>query len=339
MKKIIITLIIAFIILTAAGLGALLYVNKHLDEQAFVSGEKIISIPQNTTLSGAVSIMNEEKLLEPAWLYELTLKAYARLSDKTLYAGTYRVDSTMTNRDIINSILSGSNKFTLRVTFPEGISYKEIAAIAKEKLDIDEIEFLKLAKNDSLLKELGIEADNIEGYLLPETYEFYMNVSAESVIRKLKKHQDKVWEAVKDKAKKIGYSRHEVLTMASIVEAETPVDSEKERVSGVYYNRLQKNMLLQADPTVQFANGNKKRLLYRDLKIRNPYNTYVYAGLPPGPINCPGRRAIEAACNPEQHSYYYFVAIGDGSGKHNFSTNMSGHSRNISTYKKNKRNR
>jgi peptidoglycan lytic transglycosylase G len=337
MKKIIISLLIIFIAITAAGLGGLLYVNKHLDEQAFSAGEKVVSIPKSTTLTGAVSIMNEQDLLEPTWLYEYTLKAYARLADKTLYAGTYRYDSTMTNRDIINSILSGAHQFTLKVTFPEGISYKEIAAIAKDKLNIDEIEFLKLAKNDSLLAELGIDADNIEGYLLPETYEFYMNVSAESLIRKLKKHQDEVWENVKDKAKAVGYSRHEALTMASIVEAETPVDSEKERVSGVYYNRLEKGMLLQADPTVQFAIGHKKRVLYRDLKSKNKYNTYVHAGLPPGPINCPGRKAIEAAVEPEDHDYYYFVAVGDASGKHNFSMNMAGHSKNIRIYKKNRK--
>jgi UPF0755 protein len=337
MKKIIITLLIIFLAITLAGVGAMLYVNQELDKKAFPSGEKIISIPSGTSLTGAVRIMNEENLLEPDWLFELTLKTYAKLAEKTLYAGTYQYDSTMTNRDIINSILSGAHQYTLKVTFPEGISYEEIAQIASEKLDIDEIEFLKLAKDDSLLAELGIDADNMEGYLLPETYEFYMNVTAESVIRKLKKHQDEVWENVKEDARRLSYSRHEILTMASIVEAETPVDSEKERVSGVYHNRMEKGMLLQADPTVQYAVGNKKRILYKHLKVNSPYNTYKFVGLPPGPINCPGRKAIEAACRPEDHEYFYFVAVGDGSGKHNFAKNMAGHSKNIRTYRNNRK--
>lgn len=130
-------------------------------------------------------------------------------------------------------------------------------------------------------------------------------------------------------------SRHQVVTLASIVEAETPVLEERPRVAGVYINRLEKGMLLQADPTVQYALNKFSRLTYSDLNYDSPYNTYRYAGLPPSPINSPSKSSIDAVLNYEKHNFIYFVAKGDGSGLHNFARTYEEHLKNVSLYRKN----
>jgi len=130
---------------------------------------------------------------------------------------------------------------------------------------------------------------------------------------------------------------HQILTLASIIEAETPVISERKRVSGVFHNRLKKKMPLAADPTIQYALGtHKKRLLYSDLEVDSPYNTYKNAGLPPGPINSPSYSSIEAALTPEVHNYLFFVAKGDGSNTHNFAKNYDEHQNNRKIFNKNR---
>ena len=159
-------------------------------------------------------------------------------------------------------------------------------------------------------KSLLFHTYNLEGYLLPETYQFERNVNVKQIINKLLNEGEKIWNSDnKDKVLSMGYSQYEILTLASIIEAETPNKIEYKKISGVYHNRLKIGMLLQADPTVQYALGSKKKLRRIDLDFNNPYNTYVYAGLPPGPINNPGKGAILAALNPEKHNFLYFVAI------------------------------
>jgi len=150
----------------------------------------------------------------------------------------------------------------------------------------------------------------------------------------LKHHQD-IWTTEnEEKLKNSGLSKLELLTIASIVQAETPLESELETVAGLYLNRVKIGMMLQADPTVQFALGDKKRLLYKDLEYDSPYNTYKYAGIPPGPINNPGKAAILATLNPEKHNYLYMVAFGDGSGSHYFAKTVREHNNNVIKYKK-----
>jgi len=166
-----------------------------------------------------------------------------------------------------------------------------------------------------LLKDLGVNSSSFEGYLFPDTYYFYRNESSERVIRKMNSnffsHLD---DSLRKKISSSGRNLHEILTLASIIEGECMIDSERKIVSSLYHNRLKKNMKLESDPTIQYIiPDGPRRLLNIDLKNESPYNTYMYRGLPPGPINNPGIKSIIAAIYPEKTNYIYMVANGDGS--------------------------
>lgn len=170
---------------------------------------------------------------------------------------------------------------------------------------------------------------------MPDTYNLYKKQKAQDIIKKLAVIHQLFWDKkCADLQKESSYSKHEILTLASIIEAEASIASERKRISGVYHNRLKRGMKLEADPTVQYAIGKRKRLFYSDLRVDNPYNTYKYSGLPPGPINCPGRESILAALQPEKHAYIFFVAKGDGTGEHVFTTNGMDHAKAVSAYRK-----
>lgn len=306
-------------------------INKKIDKHTPIK----INIPKGTGINGIVKIFNNQGLAEPEWLYKFYLKYLSLISKKYFQAGVYLFPDEISMFNIINSLISGDNLYTAKVTFPEGISYYEFASILKSKALIDSVEFIRLAESDSLLKSREISAKNIEGYLLPDTYEFYMESKAKDIIDKLLDAHDNFYNRVLSlSANKHNLTKHQVLTLSSIVEAETPEDDERARVAGLYLNRLNKNMLLQADPTVAYSLGRKKRLLYDDLKVDNPYNTYKYLGLPPGPINNPGARSIRATLNAEEHNYFYMVSVGDGSNQHNFATNYNDHLKYVSEYRK-----
>jgi UPF0755 protein len=224
------------------------------------------------------------------------------------------------------------------VTFPEGITVNRFSAILKKNLGVDSLEFITLANSDSLLNAWNIGAPSFEGFLKPDTYEFYWQQPAIDILRFLVQQQNKLWqEKFASRALQQGKSRLEILTLASIVEAETPRPEERARIAGVYHNRLEKGMKLEADPTVQYSIGETRRLRYKDLEYKDIYNTYVHTGLPPGPINSPSASSIEAALNPEENSYYFFCAKGDGSNTHSFATSASEHAVNVLQYRRNRK--
>lgn len=300
--------------------------------------DTIISVPDKSSISRIVEIFNEREILTPGWLFEFWARLYAFGFGDNYYSGSYKFSPEHNNFDVLRSIFTGEQLYVVKVTFPEGLNLEEIATICEQKLGINKNEFLKSAKSDSLLKAYDIIAESIEGYLMPNTYNFYWMQSPNTIIKRLLDEQNKFWTANCEKiADSLKMSRKEILTLASIIEAETPSKGEMAKVSGVYHNRLRKGMKLEADPTVQYAIGSKKKLTYDDLAFDSPYNTYKYPGLPPGPINNPSKSAILAALKPEQHIFIYFVAIGDGSNKHNFSQDFSSHRKNIEIMRKNRK--
>jgi UPF0755 protein len=221
----------------------------------------------------------------------------------------------------------------VRVMIPNGFEQRKIARIIAARLDIDSTAFMTASCDPRLLKSLGIDAKNTEGYLFPGTYNFAWASTPKEVITYLV-HRYKAFytDSLKQATKKAGLDENSLLTLASIVEAETPVDAEKPTIASVYLNRLKKNMRLQADPTVQYAfAGNNRRLYFKDLGIDSPYNTYLHAGLPPGPICNPGAASIRAVLNPAQTGYLYFVATGHGG--HTFATTLAEHDKNVRSYR------
>lgn len=316
----------------------LAYIAYSLFDKPIESSYVKVKIPNGATVSQSISFMNDNDALKPKWLFSLVAKLADAKYNSTIKAGLHKLPGSLSNLDLLKALFTGEYLYNKRITFPEGISYKRFASILSHHLEIDSTDFVNLCISDSLLNARNISAKSVEGYLHPATFSFDLDISASDAIDKLLDASEIVWqERFSSKQLPNGMNKHQVLTLASIVEAESPVADERPRVAGVYINRLNKNMLLQADPTVQYALGAKKRVLYADLNIDNPYNTYKYQGLPPGPINSPSVSAIDAVFNYERHNYLFFVAVGDGSGRHNFARNFDEHRRFVSIFRKNVR--
>lgn len=291
-----------------------------------------IQIPSKTTIAKATDILAEKKAISSPFIFKWTAKIYASFYNKRLYAGYYRFSAHQSHWQLLRSIFSGKQSFTVNVVFPEGISLTKFASIASKQVGIDSSAFMQLATSDSLLHARNIKGKSVEGFIMPNTYNFFWKQSVAEVLDKLLDEQDKIWnEKFAAAAKASDKSRREILTLASIVESETPQHDERKRIAGVYINRIEKKMKLEADPTVQYALGEQRRLLYRDLEIDSPYNTYRYEGLPPGPINSPGIASIEAALDPEKHDYIYFVSTGEG--EHTFSKTYAQHQKAVELYR------
>jgi UPF0755 protein len=246
--------------------------------------------------------------------------------DRLIKAGYYEIPMGLNYAQLI-SFLSKAPPKEMKVTLIEGWRLEEIAEELQEKLNIDKEKFLFLANDSLFISKMGIEATNLEGYLLPDTYHFYWGVDEQTVLKFLVNQCLTIFNTeVKDQIAKQKMSIHQIITLASIIEGEAIFDEEREIISSVYHNRLNRRIKLQADPTIQYIlDGPPRRLLFKDLEIDSPYNTYKYYGLPPGPISNPGKNSILAAIYPETTKYIYFVAKGDG--KHVFSTNGADHQR------------
>lgn len=263
----------------------------------------------------------------------LYIVGYAfRKEAENIKPGRYYIPSQMTNVGLIQ-FMHSREQDEVRVLIPDGLQGREVAGVINEYLDIDSLDFMKAFTDTVLLRELGIPAPNAEGYLLPDTYNIPWESTARDVLKFFVKEFRKLYnDSLQAIATRAGLTESEVITLASIVQSETPVKSERPLIAGVYLNRLRKGMKLQADPTVEYAlGGEHRRLFLRDLKFDSPYNTYMYEGLPPGPINNPSRDAILAALHPEPTPYLFFVAT--GTGGHRFSETAEGHLDNVAVYR------
>ncbi len=253
--------------------------------------------------------------------------------------GKYRIKKGMNNNEIINSLRS--NNIPVRVSFNNQESLGDLAERIGSQLEADSTELLSAFNSADFLKENGFNEDTKLSMYLPNTYEFFWNTSAEGFRDRMHAEYQKFWNETRvQKAKQQNLTPAQVISLASIVQKETVKIDERPRVAGVYLNRLQKGILLQADPTVIYAikkeTGNYdtiiKRVLYRDLEIDSPYNTYKNRGIPPGPIAMPDISSIDAVLNPEEHNYLYFVADVSNFGYHMFAETLAQHNRNKVQY-------
>ncbi|MEE9904025.1 MAG: endolytic transglycosylase MltG [Chlorobium sp.] len=246
--------------------------------------------------------------------------------------GRYTVPPGLSNYRLLRYLYTHPQD-EVRVTIPEGLELREIARLLSSKLDMDSAGFMAAVRDPAFLGNNGISDSSAEGYLFPGTYNFAWSdtpkEAAGFLVRQFRKFYS---DSLKSIAASKGFTEKSLLTLASIVEAETPLDEEKPVVASVYLNRLKKNMRLQADPTVQYALGGEYRLLYyKDLAVDSPYNTYLHPGLPPGPICNPGAASIKAVLNPAETGYLYFVATGKGG--HYFASTLAGHAENVRKYR------
>ena len=260
--------------------------------------------------------------------HRIVFERYAVLAgfDRQIRAGEYDFVAGEPYKRILERLRRGDIVY-VRVTIPEGYANLEIAALLARKLKFTATEFMDLTVNEELMVQYNIDTPSLEGYLFPDTYYFSSKTPPRQVIEKLLQRFFVAWTPKHEEmARARGMTRGQVLTLASIVEGEALLNAEMRHISAVYHNRLKRNMRLQADPTVLYALGVRRRVFYKDLEVQSPYNTYQYTGLPPGPINNPGLVAIEAAMDPAQGSEdLYFVAARDGSGRHVFSRTLRDH--------------
>ena len=263
--------------------------------------------------------------------FKFRLLARINNQDKQIKTGEYRLVSTQSPREILDTLIDGK-VILYRLTVPEGYTIKQIAhAVAAAGLT-DADAFLRAANDPQLIGSLQIDAPSLEGYLFPDTYYFPRTVEPSTIIRTMVRRQRTIftpeWEAA---AHEKGLTVHQVLTLASIIEKETGDPGERALISSVFHNRLKKGMRLESDPTVIYGisdfDGNLTR---KHLRTPNPYNTYLIRGLPPGPIANPGAAAIKAALFPAKTRYLFFVARKDGT--HQFSTSFTAHKRAVKKY-------
>lgn len=306
------------------------------------SYEKKIEIKPGFSLKTISKILLEKGIVSNSKLFILATKLLGK--EREIPVGTFTLTNANTNFSIIKQLIN-SHPETINVKLLEGWNSKQISKELSKRLGFDQNELIKLSKDYSFLSKKNIKAKSIEGYLFPDTYKIFLGATPSSVFNLLvNKHNDFWINSYELRAKELNLTKHEIITLASIIEGEAIFDSERARISGVYHNRLKLKMKLQADPTIQYIiDDSPRRLLNRDLKIDSPYNTYLHKGLPPGPINSPGEESLKAALYPEKNDYIYFVARGDGF--HTFSINRRQHNiakkqfQNIrNKYKKNKNN-
>ena len=244
--------------------------------------------------------------------------------------GKYKLEAGMNNRTLINK-LGGGFQEPVKLHF-ENVRLKEnLASVLAKQLEPDSIAFVDLLNDDSLAARFGFDSENFLSMFVPNTYELYWNTSIEQFAERMHNEYEKFWtDERRQKAKAVNLNPQEVAVLASIVKGEALHTDEMPTIAGLYLNRLRKGMLLQADPTVIFANNDFtiRRVLYRHLRTDSPYNTYLYRGLPPGPIMMPSIAAIDAVLNYKQHDYIYMCAKDDFSGYHNFAVTQAEHNIN-----------
>jgi UPF0755 protein len=263
--------------------------------------------------------------------FKFRLFARIRGYDKHIKAGEYMLSSAMTPEKILETMVAGRVHLH-RLTIPEGYNLRQIAQAVENAGFATEADFLKAAEDPDFVHAKGIDAQTFEGYLFPDTYYFPKDVTPENIISAMVKRFWSVFKPEwKERAKTLGMTIHQVITLASIIEKETAVADERPIISSVFHNRLKRNMRLESDPTVIYGmgdyNGNITR---KDLERPTPYNTYTIKGLPPGPISNTGAKAIEAALYPADGKFLYFVSKNNGT--HHFSTNFKDHSRAVRKY-------
>ncbi|MBU0529089.1 endolytic transglycosylase MltG [bacterium] len=282
-----------------------------------------VNIPNGSTLAQITDLLVEKKVVTNKNIFITATKLMGH-SNK-IPAGIFALKNAKNNYRIVQQLVQG-NPEMIRITLLEGWTISQVTKAISESMNLSSEILSSLCYDEQFINELGIDAKSLEGYLFPDTYLFLESENdPKEILKQIVAEFDEVFnDNLSESAKRIGLSVNEVLTLASIIEGEAIFDSERTIISGVYHNRLKKRMLLQADPTIQYIiKDGPRRLRFSDLKIDSPYNTYLYKGLPPGPIGNPGKASIMAALNPDDNNYLFFVARGDG--YHTFTRTIEKH--------------
>jgi peptidoglycan lytic transglycosylase G len=331
-------ILVAILLLGLVAMGVFawyVYTTVLIPNTAFNNTEAHVYIPTNATFT---TVLDEvEPLLKDTESFTAVAKRKGYINN--VRPGHYLLKKGMSNNDIINTLRSQNTP--IKVKFNNQERLEDLAGAVSKQIEADSLSLLNAMQEEAFLKSNKMRKDNILGLYVPNTYEFYWNTSAEEFRDKMAIEYKRFWNEQRlAKAKKLNMTPAQVISLAAIVQKETAKIEERPRVAGVYINRLQRGMLLQADPTVIYAKKRSednfdqiiKRVLYKDLEIDSPYNTYKYSGVPPGPITMPDITSIDAVLNYEKHDYLYFVANVQNFGYHKFAKTLSQHNQNKAEY-------
>ncbi|MCO6492119.1 MAG: endolytic transglycosylase MltG [Phaeodactylibacter sp.] len=296
-----------------------------------------VQIPTNSSYEEVLSILEGKGVLKDRQAFTL-LAERMKYKRNPMRAGRYELQPGWSLIQLIRH-LRGGRQAPVDVVLTNERLPENVAAKAARFIEPDSTDIQALFQDEDYLASIGYTPETVMSLFIPNTYEFFWNTSPKGFVERMAKEHDAFWE--KDnrlqKAGALGMTPQEVYTLASIVEKETLVNKEKPRMAGVYLNRLRTGMRLQADPTAVFARRDfdTPRVTHYHTKFDSPYNTYLYAGLPPGPISMASISSIDAVLNAEEHDYIFFCAKGDGSGLHAFARTLPGHNDNVAEYKRN----
>lgn len=314
-----------FIVFGLAVFGA--YVVHDVTHGVVGNGEKVrVTVAEGEPFARVADDLVQRGLIRRSW----PLKFFARAtsSDRKIHRGTYEFVRGAKPVDMLRALVDG-HILSVKVTIPEGFNMWQVAAAFKSA-GVDSTAMMTAIRNPDLVRALQIPTTTVEGYLYPDTYLVPFGSNADDIVAMMLTRYHAAWTPdFERRARELGMTRHQLMTLASIVEAEARDSLERPLVSAVYHNRLKINMKLDADPTVAYGRGGfHGRLYYKDLQLDSPYNTYRHAGLPPGPIGNPGVASIRAALFPDPTSRaLYFVARGDG--RHDFSNTLKEHDASV----------
>ena len=284
-------------------------------------------IPTGSNLDDVVAIIKAQHILNNTESFKWVA---SKMNFKNIKPGKYKITKGLSNIELVRLLRSGKQE-PIKLTFQNIRLKTDFAGYIGKNFEIDSLAFLNMLDSIDLVRQYGFDEETIFCMFIPNTYEMYWNTSKEKFFERMQKEYVKFWHTERiAQAKAIGLSPVQVSILASIVDQEALLNREMIRIAGVYMNRLNRGIKLEADPTVIFANGDftVKRVLYKLLQKDSPYNTYKYSGLPPGPICMPSVAAIDAVLHFEKHNYIYFCAKEDFSGLHNFASNVTEHQMN-----------
>lgn len=324
-----ILVLLATLLLLILLVGWLLFNNLFGSYQPENNVQSTINIKQGLSTGEIAQILAQEKIIGNPKLFQL----YVRInnSDGKLKAGEYNLSPSMSMEEIVYVLLKGQI-VTYKFTIPEGYTLKQIAEVLSKDNLVSKEEFWQVVKEEPFpqfpfLKDLPKDERRLEGYLFPDTYSVAKGMSGKEIVEMMLKRFVEVYNGLPPNNTDL--SMRDTVILASLVELESVVDKDRPLIASVFLNRLKIGMKLDCDATLQYIFPERKtRVLYSDLEIDSPYNTYKNKGLPPGPIGSPGKASLEAVHQPAQSKYFYFVARKDGSGEHVFSKNLKEHNEN-----------
>ena len=335
-KKLKYALIAIFVLFVVVGTILVKYY-RDIFSSNFDLGDKtelFIHIPSGSDMQSVLDILEESNSVKSMSALEWVMnkKKYGQ----SIKSGRYRIEDGISNNDLVNMLRSG-NQVPISLTFNNTRTLEEFSGKIGRQIEADSISILNFLKDEANLKAFGFKPETVIGLFIPNSYHVYWNMSPKTFTERMYKEYTKFWNVERmKKASDLNLTPIEVSTLASIVDEETIKNDEKPRVAGVYVNRIKRGIKLDADPTLKFAWGDfsMRRVLNKHKAIKSPYNTYKYAGIPPGPIRQASISGLNAVLNCEKHKYLYFCASPEFNGYHVFARTLREQNRNAAKYQR-----